>query len=320
MSFKKIALISTYCDTQEKIDIFLQNIRKIKTLGIDVMAIGPNNLIMPDDVIKECDFFFYTKENPVLTYPERKYTHWFSMPLENGKTVTLHRGLHDYGWAALYQVKKLSEIALTFDYDVFYHIIYDLEITGEVAGQFLMSDANVIHPRIDHQDNTYIWESCLHFIVLDRATMKNIVSDIDYDKYLEANGFAEHHVEGWAKKYNLQRSNVVVKDLIHYWTGHNFFDYQIHQDFKFFVSKNPTDGRIPDKLRLVFYDYECKEPLEVIVIINGETYALAPKQRHIQELPISSQDVKILMIIYKHQIIDITDIYKNISFNQIYYN
>ena len=72
---KKIALISTFCDTKEKQNILKENIIKIKNLGIDVMAISP--IEIPYDITKLCDFFFYTKENPLLKWPVRMYTHLY---------------------------------------------------------------------------------------------------------------------------------------------------------------------------------------------------------------------------------------------------
>ena len=91
--FKKIALISTFCDTPEKIKILSTNIKKIKSLGVDVMAISPSFISLPEEITSECDYFFYTKDNPLLGWPERMYTHWYEMPIDGTKKITsLHRG------------------------------------------------------------------------------------------------------------------------------------------------------------------------------------------------------------------------------------
>ena len=52
---KKIALISTFCDNQEKLDLLIKNIKKIKSLGIDAGAEKKINDIkapMPGLVLK----------------------------------------------------------------------------------------------------------------------------------------------------------------------------------------------------------------------------------------------------------------------------
>lgn len=327
---KKIAMISTYCDTQEKLDILLNNIKKIKSLGIDVIGIGPNHLIMPDEVIKEFSFFFYTKENPVLNYPIRQYTHWYSFFTNTGKKITFHRGVGDYGWAALYQTKKISEIALTFDYDIFFHLIYDLEITDEVLNKFESSDINVVYPRVDPHDPTLIWYSCLHFMVLNREILKNIVNEIDYDLYIKTNGIAETHVEQWIKKFNVKSGDLVVKDLIHYWTGYDFFDYKIHKDFKFFISKNPEetvwnqennsyDVIQSGNLRMVFYDLKT-EIKEISIIVNNEEHVINPISWDVCEIPIQSSKINTINIKWDNLEMDLTELYSKISFNQIQYD
>ena len=90
---KKIALISTFCDTEEKLNILEKNIIKIKNLGIDVMAISP--IVIPQHIVNLCDYFFYTKDNELLKWPVRMYTHWYQMSISESKITTLQRGLAD---------------------------------------------------------------------------------------------------------------------------------------------------------------------------------------------------------------------------------
>jgi 3-polyprenyl-4-hydroxybenzoate decarboxylase len=59
---KKIALISTFCDTEEKQNVLLENILKLKNLGLDIMVISPNFVIVKQDIIDLCDFFFTLKK------------------------------------------------------------------------------------------------------------------------------------------------------------------------------------------------------------------------------------------------------------------
>ena len=64
-----------------------------------------------------------SKENPLLGWPERAHTQWYRMPISKNRITEIHRAFYDYGWAALYQTKKLSQLALTFDYDIFYFFL-----------------------------------------------------------------------------------------------------------------------------------------------------------------------------------------------------
>ena len=116
---KKLALISTYCDTEEKKEVLVQNLIELRSLGVDTLVLSP--IPLGGDIFEYCDFLFYTKENPILNWPERSYSHWHKQELKTKSTV-LHSFSIDYGWAALYQAKKLSQIGLSYDYDIYYHM------------------------------------------------------------------------------------------------------------------------------------------------------------------------------------------------------
>ena len=130
---KKIALISTFCDTKEKQNILKENIIKIKSLGIDIMAISP--IEIPYDIMKFCDFFCYTKENPVFDWPEKAYTQWWSLNI-NGENMKMNITCPDYGYAGLIQIKRMADLALSMDYDMFFPMIYDLDFTPYVESIF----------------------------------------------------------------------------------------------------------------------------------------------------------------------------------------
>ena len=55
---KKIALISTFCDTEDKVQILIENIRTLKNIGLDTLVISP--IILPSKVIELSDFVFFT--------------------------------------------------------------------------------------------------------------------------------------------------------------------------------------------------------------------------------------------------------------------
>ena len=325
---KKIALISTYCDTEEKLQILEENIIKLKSFGVDVMAISP--IEIPQRIIDLCDFFFYTKENPLLTWPIRIYTHWYEFRLPDGRITTLQRGLADYGWAGLYQVKKLSQIALTFDYDLFYHLIYDLEIDEVVENEIKSNQINVIHPRVNPNHPDEIWDTTLHFMIFDRELMTKIEKEITLDEYLRTNGMAEGEVLKWRDKFNITTSKHTVKDKIFYWGDYDFFDYSPYPEFKMFISKNepmtiwlgyndnPYESTLTENLRIVFHSFENMNDIKIQ--INGMEYIKNPKPWEYIEFPISSQNIKEIIFTYNGDIFDFTTQYNEIMMNQIYYN
>jgi hypothetical protein len=324
---KKIALISTFCDTEEKQNILKENINILKNLGIDVMGISP--IPIPNEIINLCDYFFYTKENPLLKWPIRLYTHWYEHMLPNGNITTFQRGLADYGWAGLYQVKKLSQFALTFDYDIFYHLIYDIEIDEELKKDINSNVVNQIHPRRDPHSPEFLWDSSLHFMIFNREMMEMIEKEITLDNYLSTNGVAEGEVLKWKNKFNIPTSGHPVKDKIYYWGEYEFFNYSPFPDFKLFLSKNEpmsiflgknsfNEVTLIENLRMVFYGFSSMN--EIKISINGETKAFNPNEWEIIEFPNSSQKIEEIIFTYDNKSINLTEKYNDIMHNQIYYN
>jgi hypothetical protein len=324
---KKVALISTFCDTEIKQNVLEENIKKIKSLGIDVIAISP--IVIPQHIVNLCDYFFYTKDNPLLKWPIRIYTHWYEMPISEGRITTLQRGLADYGWAGLYQVKKLSQIALTFDYDMFYHLIYDLEIDEVVENEFRSDNINIVHPRRDPNHPETLWETTLHFMVFDREMMERIEKEITLDEYLGTNGMAEGEVLKWKNKFNIPTSDHPVKDKIFYWGDYDFFNYSPFSEFKIFLSKNEPitiwlgenpiyDEILPENLRIVFHGFDHIN--EIKIQINGVEYTKTPSPWEIIEFPVSSQNITEIIFTYNNNTVNFTEKYNDIMMNQIYYN
>jgi len=328
---KRLVIITTYCDTQEKLDIFAENIRKIKKLGLDILAIGPSEVEIPHTIVQECDFFFYTKENPIIEFPVINYTHWFLRPIDERKRIMIHRGYGSYDWASLYQIKKLLQIGLTYDYDSYCNIIYDLIITEEMEKKLLSEEVNIMHKRFSPSDGSLV--DSAHFMFLDRNTAALVEREIDYEAFLYANVRAEDHVKMWVDKFNLRYVEPHIRDKIYYWKDHqNHFDYEIHPDFKFFFSKNPdieiwVGGNdnprkeiLKSNIRMIFYDFANPNIRQngLIIAVDEDLCKIHPQEWEIVELPVSSQHAKTIRIIYEHEILDITKVFAKTKYNLVY--
>ena len=325
---KKIALVSTYCDNQEKKNVLLELVEKVKSLGVDVMVISP--LPLEKEHIDACDYLYFTKENPILGWPTRLFTFWREYIVGDGKVLTLQRGVGDYSWAALYHVKKLTQIAMDYDYDIFYHMIYDLEIDDNIKNALTNFEGNIVYPRRDPHNPETLWETTLHFMSFDRELMKEIEKEITLENYLSTNGVAEGEVYKWKQKFKIYGSDKPVKDKIYYWKDFDFFDYSPSVDFKMFMSKNDNmdiwlgenenvyKEVLPNNLRIVFYGNDHIG--DMTIIISGERFNINPKSFEMIELPISSTEVDEIKLIYKGEEYDLSDEYKKIMLNQIYIN
>lgn len=321
---KKIALIGSFCDTEEKIQILKENIVTLKKLGVDTLIISP--LTLPSEIIELSDFSFFTKENPLLTWPVRDFTFWKTIYTPEG-VVRIHRNVADYGWAGLYQIKKLTQIALTYNYDIFYHLIYDLDIDEQVVSEITNNRTNIIHPRVNPNNPNDVWEATLHFMVFDRKKMLEVENMIDLQVYLDSNGVAEGQALKWARELNIELSKHPVKDKIYYWGKVDMFDYSKTPNYKLFISKNETaeiwrgqplqSEILNPNFRLLFYDFKNK--LSVKIKTNGYSEFFEITTNKLIELNLDSNTVYNLEIECDGDNIDYSDTLKKISRNIVYF-
>jgi hypothetical protein len=247
---KKIALISTFCDTQEKLDILEKNIIAIKSYNMDVMVISP--FYLEKNMIALCDYFFLTKDNPVLDWPQKAMCHW-SIHHHEGKDYKFIRTYPDYGFSGLSQVKQLSEIAINLNYDQYHHIIYDLIIDQNVIDGFLSDKICNVYPS--KRDDT-IWAVGLHYMIFDKQKLMELISHITLDNYLSCNnGDAFAWLHSLQPTIGYQIEETPVEDAIYFYQDFDFFNYLTVPDIKMFIHKNDYAFNADmDTIKLAFYD------------------------------------------------------------------
>jgi len=301
---KLIVLISSYCETKEKIDVLINTIKTIKSYNLEVMVNSP--LPLPSDVINMCDFYVQTKENPLLYWPEKAVMSWVRHT-DKDKEIVIKRALIDYGWAALYQTKKLSEYALTYDYDRYYHIIYDTEIDDTVVSTFLSDKKCNFYPFHEHKVS-------LHLIALDRESLLKFSNLITFDSYLKFNCI----VENWLydtivnSDMNYKIELEKIDDLILFHKDENLFDYSDINGLVFFIVKDVVHN---DEVCLYFYNN--KEKINVLITVDGVETSYDISNRDIINLGFKPYNIKNVLISYDGILSDITEKIKNITHNVI---
>ena len=319
---KKIVLISTFCDTEEKLQILQENIIILKNKGLDVMCLSPNFIQLPNDIIKLSDFIFYTKENPVMNSHTRSFVHWWEVPIDNGLVRMVHY-CDDYGWAALYQTKKLSEIALTFDYDIFYHTIYDILLDDQLLLEIDNNEVNMIHPKRDHEQPGVLWDSSLHFMVYDREMMEKIANEITLEEYLKPSDhkIAEGEVLKWKEKFNIPTKGCVIDDQIHTHNVENdFFNYLNYKDFKFFVKKDYEgypESASNGKLAILFHNITSNRKIGVEINEIYYEYFLNIDNNKLITFDINCDDVSSFNVKVNDKTINFMEIYEKINLAEL---
>lgn len=294
---KKVALISTYCDTHEKLEVLSKNIDNVKTFGMDVIVISP--FFLPEHIQKKCDYFFLMKDNPVLDWPQKAMCAWKELFLNENK-IQISRTYADYGWAGLYQVKRLSEIALLLDYDYFYHMIYDLKFDETVIEGLLSERECDVYSS---KRGDIIWEVGLHFMIFNREKLTNFIQHITLQNYLNSRGgdaFVWLHKLIEIFPYNIIKKP--VEDEIYYYEGHDFFNSSPADGIKFFIESN---DEVIETIKLLFYN--ISEPKEIKLTVNDKVYEYSIHGNSLVDLGFNKFNIPTVLFEYMGKEYNITE-------------
>ena len=308
---KKVALISSFCDSENKIAILNENIKKLKDNNLDVMLISP--LVLPEETVKLCDYFFYTKDNEILKWPLNVQIFTCSYPL-NDKFYLVHKSpLGDYGWTGLNHIKKLTEIALTFNYDYFYNLIYDLKIDDNII-KLLNNPKDNLFCRFQRNGRDFLCVS-LHFLICNRENAKNLSNFITIENYLDflnsskmpigktAEGFFTDSRE--LLKYEI--ADFMVTDQIDLDLGGTLFNHSKIDDLLFFIEKNSED--LFSDIKICVIENLKKKKIEII--IDGRCQII-DKEMEIFSLGVKFLDIGSIFIKAGEDIMDLMPKLKSI--------
>ena len=252
---KKVALISSFCDNQEKIDVLEKNIKIVKSHNLDVIVISPFNL--PEYITKQCDYFLITKDNPILDWPTRAMYAWKNINA-NGKRYVMTKTYPDYGFAGLTQIKQLSQIALGLDYTQFFHMIYDIKIDENVIEGFHSNRTNSVYPSKRKDD---VWPVGLHYLIFNKENLEKFISYINLETYLGVkNGDAFKVLHTLHDKLNYVIEETPIEDEIYYYENVEFFNYSSIEGIKFFIENNDEN---PSSIKILFYEVVGEKEIKV---------------------------------------------------------
>lgn len=210
---KKAILISSHCDNQEKKDLLIKNIKLIKKNNIDVFLYSSVHL--ENEIIDLSDYYIFTKTNPILTYPLKGMFSWKIFQTKQGLYKISHI-YDDWGWAGITQYKNMISLARNLNYDIFYLMIYDVEITENVLKIFKENQHTLFFPsKHKNNKNGEQWKVGSHLICLNKNDCENFLNEITLENYLKnPNNILENFIEEIQVKYNWNVSNILIEDLI----------------------------------------------------------------------------------------------------------
>jgi len=307
MEVKKAALISSFCNDQEKIDVLIKNINIVKELGLDVVVLSP--FYLPKEVVDKCDYFFVTKDNPVYEWPKKGWNFWREMPYR-GKKIKISKTVSDYGWAGLYQVKQLNDVALNLNYTHYYHLIYDLKITDEVKSYFHTTPDKIVFPS---KRGDTIWKVGLHFMVFSKENLRKFNNFITEESYNTIDKL-DSSFDWLAKIVDLMPikiGNFPVEDEIYIFENEDIYNYSPVNGVKFFIEKNDET-----QANIKLYFYEIKN-IKVDLYIYQDHKHISVKEGDIVDLNFNKFNFKDIMLIINNKTHNITSIIKNVKHNTL---
>jgi len=303
---KKIALISSFCDDEIKLKCLKKNIIKVKEMGLDVMVLSP--VLLDEEVIRLSDYVFYTKDNPVLDWPEKAIYYWTEF-YHKGNKCKFSRTVSDYGWAGFHQVKQLSQIAHGMDYDYYYHMIYDLKV-DDLKEYFLKQESKTIFPS--KRDET-TWNYGLHFMIFNKECLKLFSDLITKELYMRFNsGNAFDCLEKIAQIMNCDRGDKFVEDEIYYFENNDFFNFSPFKDFNFFIENN---DKLLSNIKLWFYN--MTEQINLTIRVNGIEKNEIINNFDIIDLGVNKNNIEDIEISYNSESHNITKIINKLKHSTV---
>ena len=305
---KKIALINSFLDTKETKVVLSKNLDFLKSLGIDTLLISPFNL--EEELQNKCDYFFKTKDNLVYEWPKKALFFW-SIFNVSGTSYKFNKTVADYGWAALNQVKQLSDIAINLDYDIFFHISYDLKMDDFVIKYLNNPIPNLMFPS--KREDT-IWKVGLHFSIFDRKNLKKLTTLIDEESYLaNTKDNAYEWLEKAAEIMNSETNLPPVEDEIFRFEDIDVFNYSKINGIKFFVDKN---DETKETIKIFFYENNQKN--HIVELKVGEIhYTVNLQEVSFIDLGVDSNNMREVKIIYDNHQQILTEVIQKIKHNTV---
>lgn len=256
---KNIVLIQSHCNSQEKKEILLENIKKLKKFELDILLYS--HIPLSEEITSQVDYFIFDKTNPVM-WDERRHYYWWSC-----NEYKLESTVPDYGWTVFNQLIGSENFIKNKNYENVIIFCYDL-IIDEVVTQFLVNPKPQIfqHCKKQENDSETILGTALVFSIFEKNKFSELVSLFSRKEYVENYGWiAEKYFEIKLNILNLQsNSKLTVYDKIS--ESKNIFNISNKDYYDLFI----------DNQNLLKFIFKNKTQEFQKLIINDELISVKP--------------------------------------------
>ena len=268
---KKCVIILSHCDTQEKKEVLVQSLEILRSIGnFDIIL--TSHIPLPEEIISQTDYFIFDKSNPILKWPRRSMLFWKKV-WHNNTSLKLFRGVNDYGWTPLNQIKKGGMLGLSINCSHYYYVNYDLQFTEEVIN-FIKNDKSKNSILFEATDGDTSHNPGMLLFKLNSRDNGYVVNRLSFDDYLYGD-HAEDYFESVLKKIDFETSPIITKDRIQIDEKIDIFNNSTDESYKYYVSN--IRHRLNTFPKHILF-WEIKKDLlinldnELKIIKKGETY------------------------------------------------
>lgn len=291
---KKVALFSTYCDTLEKEEALLENIKRVKGLGCDAMVL--TILPLTSRVQEAADFVICSKENPI---PEINDKSIYSWNLIRNDVMLLNFHL-DYGYASLLQLKRLLDFSGLFEYDHYFTMIYDIVITPEIERVILEGRECSFfrNSKIDIGISGIL----MAFDHKHAAKFSSLLTERSY--YREDVTIAESWIEKVRLAMGGELEEINATDSIEYGMTYLLADHSPFKNLGIFIERE-------SRAAVLFYYIDSERTLEIETNLGTRKVTLV--EDTYVELCEDPEQLTRLVLRYEGEELDLTASYKRIK-------
>lgn len=260
---KKLALISSYCNTLHKQEVLNKNIDKFHSMGVDTLLFTPKNLL-PDAILKKPTHCIITEENPIPELNLRSQL-VFKYPISN-HNIKHTLIFEDYGWASLNQIKRLMSYASDLDYDIIYSTLYDLNFDNKIEEVIKNNEVNYFFNN--RRNDGRLANGGAIFSTLDTNMCKKISEKIILNDYLNFKS-AERFLDSIREQLNIPLHSHITNDLIYELQSSTNFDISNTEKVKVFLDntrfheKAENSNKVDTEVALHFYDIKALTKVKI---------------------------------------------------------
>lgn len=301
-----IVLITSFCNSDDKVNLLHKNIQLLKDNGLDVAVMSP--IPLPEKIHNLSDYTFITKENPILDWPTKSMSYWRTYVFGDKKVMTWTT-CPDYGWAGLNQTKRLAEIFSNYEYDYYGFIIYDTIITDDVLKVLKRGYDKIVFPS-KRKDTK--WDVGLHLMSFNKENLKMVAEKITFENYLsnpQSDAFLFLH-NLIVRPMDIKIGDFYVEDEIYHYEKEekDLLNHSPEEDISFFIVSEHESN---ETIKVLFTKVE--DNLDITFTINNVEYNQEVQVGSFVDTNQRKNDIMYFTLRYKNKIIDMMEIIKKIK-------